>query len=83
MPSIVDSIQVLPGDAQSRVASFVLPTSVVHAHVSERMSDRIWTGDFVDLYALLPESALDQQDYSPTVRPGGDSGNPAVCVVCT
>ena len=58
MPCIVDIIPVLPGDAQSRVAGLVLPTLTLHAHVSKRMRDIIWTGDFVDLYALLP----DQQD---------------------
>ena len=56
MPGIVGSIRVLPGDAQSRVASLVLPTLALHVHVA--------------MYAMLPESTLDQQDYSLTLRPG-------------
>ena len=49
MPGIVNILQDLPGDAQSRVASLVLPTLSLLAHVSERVRERIWTGDFVDL----------------------------------
>ena len=81
LPGIVDNIRVLPGDAPGRVASLVLPTLALHAHVSEKTRDRIWAGEFVDLYALLPESALDQPDYSLTIRPGGEGGNPAVCLM--
>ena len=81
MPGIVDNIRVLPGDAPNRVASLVLPTLALHAHVSEKTRDRIWAGEFVDLCALLPESALDQPDYSLTIRPGGEGGNPAVCIM--
>ena len=40
MPGIVNILQDLPGDAQSRVASLVLPTLSLHAHVSERVRDR-------------------------------------------
>ena len=71
MPGIVDNIRVLPGDAPSRVASLVL-----HVHVSEKTRDRIWAGKFVDLYALLPESALDQPHHPA----GGEGGNPVVCI---
>ena len=81
MAGIVDNIRVLPGDAPNRVASLVLPTLALHAYVSEKTRDRIWAGEFVDLYALLPESALDQPDYSLTLRPGGEGGNPAVCIM--
>ena len=73
MPGIVDSFQVLPGDAQSRAASLVLPTSALHAHVSERMRDRIWSGDFVDMYLcclrvpLTSQTTISPSDHGVTV----------------
>ena len=36
MAGIVDDINVLQGDTQTRVASLVLPTLALHAHVPEQ-----------------------------------------------
>ena len=66
MAGIVDDIHILQGDTQTRVASLVLPTLTVHAHVPEKIKAKIWLGEFVDLYTLLPEVSLGlQSDDSP------------------
>ena len=59
----------------------MLPTLTVHAHVPEKNRVTIWVGEFVQLYTLLPEVILGQQDFSLTIRPGDNDSNPAVCVI--
>ena len=81
MAGIVDDIHILQGDTQTRVASLVLPTLTVHAHVPEKIRAKIWLGEFVDLYTLLPEVSLGQQDFSLTIRSGDNDSNPAVCMI--
>ena len=45
-------------------------TVSLHAHVPEKVRANVWSGEYVDLHALLPEISLAQQDFSLTVRPG-------------
>ena len=47
----------------------------------KKIRANIWVGEFVDLYTLLPEVSLGQQDFSLTIRPGENDSNPAVCVI--
>ena len=82
VPGIVDALNILPGATQERVSSFVLPTLFLHAHVPEKTRAKVWSGDFVDVATLLPETSLFQPNYALTIRPGED-GNPAFCVAPT
>ena len=81
MAGIVDDIHVLQGDTQTRVASLVLPTLTLHAHVPKKSLAKISVGELVDLYTLLAEVSLGQQDSSRTIRAGDNDSNPAVCVI--
>ena len=60
MASIVDDIHVLQRGTHIRVSSIVLVTLTFHANVPEK---KIWVGEFGDMYTLLPEVSLGQQDF--------------------
>ena len=83
VPGIVDALNILPGATQERVSRFVLPTLSLHAHVLQKTRAKVWSGDFVDLTTLLPETCLFQPNYALTICPGEEDGNPAFCVAPT
>ena len=75
---IGEAILNLPVVTQGRVST--CKSLSIHVHVSEKLRNKVWSDEFVDLNSLLPEVSLVHQDMTLTIRPDGQSGVPAICV---
>ena len=61
---IDDAILNLPDVTQGRVSKFITKSLSIHAHVSEKLRNKVWSDEFVDLNSLLPEVSLVHQDVT-------------------
>ena len=68
---LIEAICNLPGPTQTRISPMITNTLSIHHHVPAKIRSKVWSHEFVDIFSLLPEVTLAQQEMAFTVRLGG------------
>lgn len=75
--AVIDS---LPQQTRDRVRTFTKASVSIHAHVPANVRAKVWSGDFVEMSALLPGVRSSSQNLTLGLQQQGEDGPSIVCV---
>ena len=72
----------LPTSTQERVVAFASSSLPVYAQVNQKLRTKIWADEFVDMSAMLQDSA-EKRQFALSIQEGDNEESPLVCVTKT
>ena len=75
-PGALDS---LPADVRGRIVGFSASSLPVHAHVSEKLRQKIWADEFVEMNTMLHDNA-DKPQFALSVQELNKEETSVICV---
>ena len=79
LPGVNEVINNLPAETPDRVRALTACSISLHSHIPEKVRAKVWTGEFVELSTLLPESRSTSQEVSLGLQPQEEDGTSVVC----
>ena len=70
----------LPEATQERVSGLTASSLPIHAHVPQKLKNKIWADEFIELGSLLKTAHNRRPDYSLSIQPATGEGEPMFSV---